>query len=55
MKLKTIMHKAEERGYRAEITPIVGCVTRGESFEELLKKSMKHSKDVCPLILRNAE
>jgi predicted RNase H-like HicB family nuclease len=37
MKLKTIIHKAEERGYWAEIPAIPGCVTQGDSFEELFK------------------
>jgi len=37
MKLKTIIHKAEEGGYWAEIPAIPGCVTQGDSFEELLK------------------
>ena len=37
MKLKTIIHEAEEGGYWAEIPAIPGCVTQGDSFEELLK------------------
>jgi len=37
MKLKTIIHKAEEGGYWAEIPAIPGCVTQGDSFKELLK------------------
>jgi predicted RNase H-like HicB family nuclease len=37
MKLKTIIHHAEEGGYWAEIPAIPGCVTQGDSFEELLK------------------
>jgi len=37
MKLKTIIHKAEEGGYWAEIPAIPGCVTQGDTFEELLK------------------
>jgi len=37
MKLKTIIHKAQEGGYWAEIPAIPGCVTQGDSFEELLK------------------
>lgn len=37
MKLKTIIHKAEEGGYWAEIPAIPGCATQGETFEELLK------------------
>lgn len=37
MKLKTIIHKAEEGGFWAEVPAIPGCVTQGEIFEELLK------------------
>lgn len=37
MKLKTIIHKAEEGGYWAEIPAIPGCATQGETFEELLQ------------------
>ena len=36
MKLKAIIHKAEEGGYWAEIPAIPGCATQGETFEELL-------------------
>jgi predicted RNase H-like HicB family nuclease len=36
MKLKAIVHKAEEGGYWAEIPAIPGCATQGETFEELL-------------------
>ena len=37
MKLKIIIHKAEEGGYWAEVPAIVGCATQGETFEELLE------------------
>jgi len=37
MKLKVVVHKAEEGGYWAEVPAIPGCATQGESFEELLK------------------
>lgn len=37
MKLKAIIHEAEEGGYWAEIPVIPGCATQGETFEELLK------------------
>ena len=37
MKLKVIVHKAEEGGYWAEVPAIPGCSTQGETFEELLK------------------
>lgn len=36
MKLKVIVHEAEEGGYWAEVPSIPGCVTQGETFEELL-------------------
>ena len=36
MKLKVIVHEAEEGGYWAEVPAIPGCVTQGESIEELL-------------------
>ena len=37
MKLKVIVHKAEEGGYWAEVPAIPGCATQGETYEELLE------------------
>jgi len=37
MKIKIIVHEAEEGGYWAEVPAIPGCATQGETFEELLK------------------
>ena len=37
MKLKVIVHDAEEGGYWAEVPAIPGCVTQGETFDDLLK------------------
>lgn len=37
MKLKVIVHEAAEGGYWAEVPALEGCVTQGETFEELLK------------------
>ncbi len=37
MKLKVIVHEAEEGGYWAQVPAIPGCATQGESFEELLR------------------
>lgn len=36
MKLKVVIHEAEEGGYWAEVPSIIGCVTQGDSFDELL-------------------
>lgn len=36
MKLKVVIHEAEEGGYWAEVPSIAGCATQGDSFDELL-------------------
>jgi len=35
MKLKAIIHKADEGGYWAEVPALPGCVTQGETLPEL--------------------
>jgi predicted RNase H-like HicB family nuclease len=35
MKLKAIIHQAEEGGYWAEVPALPGCVTQGETVEEV--------------------
>ena len=35
MTLKAIVHQAEEGGYWAEVPALPGCVTQGESIEEI--------------------
>jgi len=37
MKIKVVVHEAEEGSYWAEVPAIPGCATEGETFEELLK------------------
>ncbi len=37
MKIKVVVHEAEEGGYWAEVPALPGCATQGETFEELLK------------------
>ena len=37
MKLKVIVHEAEEGGFWTEVPAIPGCATEGDNFEELLK------------------
>jgi predicted RNase H-like HicB family nuclease len=37
MKIKVIVHAAEEGGFWAEVPGIPGCATQGETFEELLQ------------------
>lgn len=37
MKIKVIVHEAEEGGFWAEVPAIPGCATQGDTFEELLQ------------------
>ena len=37
MKLKVIVHTAEEGGYWAEVPAIPGCATQGETMKELME------------------
>jgi predicted RNase H-like HicB family nuclease len=36
MKLKVIIHNAEEGGYWAEVPAVPGCMTQGDTWEELM-------------------
>jgi predicted RNase H-like HicB family nuclease len=35
MTVKAVIHKAEEGGFWAEVPALPGCVTQGETIEEL--------------------
>ena len=37
MKLKVIIHAAEEGGYWAQVPAIKGCATQGDTFAELIE------------------
>lgn len=36
MKIKVVVHEAEEGGYWAEVPAIPGCASQGETLEELM-------------------
>ena len=36
MKLKTIIHEAQEGGFWVEVPAIPGCATQGDTIEELI-------------------
>ncbi|MEO6394240.1 MAG: type II toxin-antitoxin system HicB family antitoxin [Pyrinomonadaceae bacterium] len=36
MKIKVVIHEAEEGGYWAEVPSIPSCATQGETHEELI-------------------
>ena len=37
MKIKAIIHPAEEGGYWAEVPALPGCITEGDNLEEVTK------------------
>ena len=37
MKIKAVVHEAEEGGFWAEVPAIPGCSTQGETMDELLR------------------
>jgi predicted RNase H-like HicB family nuclease len=37
MKIKIVVHEAEEGGFWAEVPAIPGCATEGETMDELLR------------------
>lgn len=36
MKFKVLVHEAEEGGYWAEVPALPGCLTQGETWEEII-------------------
>jgi predicted RNase H-like HicB family nuclease len=36
MKIKIVVHEAEEGGFWAEVPAIPGCATQGDTIEELM-------------------
>jgi predicted RNase H-like HicB family nuclease len=48
MKIQAIIHEAEEGGYWAEVPVLPGCVTEGETIEEL----KSNLKEVIELYLK---
>jgi predicted RNase H-like HicB family nuclease len=36
MKIRAIIHSAEEGGYWAEVPALPGCITEGDSLEEVM-------------------
>lgn len=55
MKLKIVIHTAEEGGYWAEVPAIVGCATQGETFEELLENIYEAIEGCLSVDVRNIE
>lgn len=54
MKLKVVIHEAEEGGLWAEVPAIPRCATQGDSLEELLRNLYEAVKG-CLRVLENSE
>lgn len=52
MKLKVVVHEAEEGGYWAEVPAIPGCATQGDSFEALLSNLYEAVEDCLSVDVR---
>ena len=50
MNIRTIIHDAEEGGYWAEVPAIPGCVSQGETMDELLA----NLREACAIKIRLA-
>ena len=46
MKIKVIVHPAEEGGYWAEVPAIPGCATQGETMDELME-NIQEAIEAC--------
>jgi len=46
MKIKIVIHEAEEGGFWAEVPAIPGCVSQGETMEELIQ-NIKEAIEGC--------
>ena len=49
MKIKVIVHPAEEGGFWAEVPGIPGCATQGETLEEL-RQNIHEAVEGCLLV-----
>ncbi len=55
MKLKVIIHEAEEGGFWAEVPAIPGCATQGETFDELLTNLYEAVEGCLSVDIKNIE
>jgi predicted RNase H-like HicB family nuclease len=46
MKIKVIIHEAEEGGYWAEVPALPGCITEGDTWDELIA-NIKEAVEGC--------
>ena len=44
MRVKVVVHEAEEGGFWAEVPALPGCVSQGETMDELLANTARRSR-----------
>jgi len=52
MKIKVVVHEAEEGGFWAEVPAIPGCATQGETMDELMR-NLHEAIEGCLAVARN--
>lgn len=55
MRLKVVVHKAEEGGYWAEVPALRGCATQGETWDELVANIQEAVEGVLEVMAEDAE
>lgn len=55
MKLKVVIHEAEEGGFWAEVPAIPGCATQGDTFDELLANIYEAVEGCLSVDIKNVE
>ncbi len=55
MKIKVVIHEAEEGGLWAEVPSIPGCVTQAETFDELLSNIYEAVEGCLSVDLKDIE
>lgn len=55
MKVKVVIHEAEEGGFWAEVPAIPGCATQGDTFDELLANLYEAVEGCLSIDIKNIE
>ena len=55
MKIKVVVHDAEEGGFWAEVPAIPGCATEGETMEKLLRNLHEAIEGCLPVDVAEAK
>ena len=54
MKFRIVVHEAEEGGFWAEVPALPGCLTQGETMDELMA-NVREAIEVCREVLNDRQ